>query len=271
MTKTRRYWQEFRCPVAAGTSIPRSCQPRPGEGLVWGGIIDRCLARSSPRRTLSPALATPLPTQLLHGPYRPASLRKGDRVHCLLRDCLWVVTTWTDTRILWQRGQLVGQRGGSGLLLDEELARVVRCESASAIAYWWRVSEGVVWRWRKALGVTRTNNEGSLLLIHAAAAAGGEAMRERGLSDEECDERSRAAVRLNLKQFLRTGYHGPRWTQEQLRLLGKKPDNVVAGKVGRSVNAVRIMRERLGIPNPAARQGAYGSPRWSAKQEKPGQ
>jgi len=45
------------------------------------------------------------------------------------------------------RCQPVGQRGGSGLLLDEELARAVRCESASAIAYWWRVSQGVVWRW----------------------------------------------------------------------------------------------------------------------------
>ena len=41
----------------------------------------------------------------------------------------------------------------------------------------------------------------------------------------------------------------------------------MAGKVGRSVNAVRVMRERLGIPNPAARPGAYGSPPWSAQQD----
>jgi hypothetical protein len=37
----------------------------------------------------------------------------------------------------------------------------------------------------------------------------------------------------------------------------------VAEKMGRSVNAVRVMRKRLGIPNP----GAYGSPRWSAKED----
>jgi len=126
-----------------------------------------------------------------------------------------IITGWTDARIPWARCQPVGQRGGRGLLLDEELARAVRCESASAVAYWWGVDQGVVWRWRKVLGVTRTNNQGSRRLIHAAAAAGGEAMRERGLSDEECDERSRAAVRLNLKRFLHTGYHGPRWTPEQ--------------------------------------------------------
>jgi hypothetical protein len=117
----------------------------------------------------------------------------------LLRDCLVTITSWTDARIPWPRCQPVGQRGGCGLLLDEEMARAVCCESASAIVYWWGVDQGVVWRWRKALGVTRTNNEGSRLLNQAAAAAGGEAMRKRGLSDEECDERSLAAVRLNLK------------------------------------------------------------------------
>jgi len=208
------------------------------------------------------------PTQLLHGPYLPPRLQIGARTYCLLRDCLCVVTSWTDARIPWPRCRALDARGGgSGLLLDEELARAVRCESASAIAYWWRVHEGVVWRWRKALGVTRTNNEGSRLLNQAAAEAGGKAMRERDWSDEECDGRSRAAVRLNLKRFLHTGYHGPRWTQEQLQLLGKEPDAVVAGKVGRSVNAVRVMRGRLGIPNPAARPVAFGSPRWSAKQD----
>jgi hypothetical protein len=151
--------------------------------------------------------------------------------------------------------------------VTEELARAVRTESAAAVCYWWGVSEGVVWRWRKALGVTRTNNEGTRQLIQAAAEAGAEALRYRGLSDEQCEERSRTAIRLNLKRFLHPGYHGPRWTPEQLQLLGKEPDHVVAGKKGRSVTAVRIMRQRLGLPNPAARPGAYGSPRWSEAEE----
>jgi len=101
--------------------------------------------------------------------------------------------------------------------------------------------------------VTRGNNDRSRLLIHAAAAAGGEAMGARGLSDEECDERSRAAVRLNLKRFLRTGCHGPGWTADDLALLSTMPDADLAAQIGRSVVAVRVMRTRLGIPT--ARDG----------------
>jgi hypothetical protein len=72
-------------------------------------------------------------------------------------------------------------------------------------------------------------------------------MRERGLTEEECDARSRAPARLNLKRFLHLGYYGPRWTPEHLQLLGKEPDAVVAGKVGRIVNAVRVRQTRMGI------------------------
>jgi hypothetical protein len=33
-----------------------------------------------------------------------------------------------------------------------------------------------------------------------------------------------------------------------MRLLGKEPDDVVAGKVGRTPNAVRVMPTRRGMP-----------------------
>ena len=179
-----------------------------------------------------------------------------------------VITGWSDARISWPRCRAVGTRGGgSSLLLDAELADAVRHESAAAIGYWWGVSEGVVWRWRQALGVTRTNNEGSQRLIQAAAEQGAAAMREREYTDEECDERSRRARELGLGRYLPTGYHGPRWTRAQLRLLGKYPDDRVAARVGRSVNAVRVMRQRLGIPNPAPRLHAGGRPRWTAEQD----
>jgi hypothetical protein len=61
--------------------------------------------------------------RLLHGPYAPPPLRKGDRAHCLLRDCTVVITSWTAARIPWPRCRaLDGPGGGSGILLDEELA-----------------------------------------------------------------------------------------------------------------------------------------------------
>jgi hypothetical protein len=114
--------------------------------------------------------------------------------------------------------------------------------------HWWEVHSSVVWRWRKALGVTCTSNPETHRLLRAAAKDGAKAMQARGLTDEECEERRRQAIPLNLGRFLWHGYHGPLWTKAQLRLLGKEPDEVVARKIGRTVVAVRVMRLRLGIP-----------------------
>jgi hypothetical protein len=77
---------------------------------------------------------------------------------------------------------------------------------------------------------------------------GAEAKKARDWSDEECDERSRRAIELNLGRTLVTGYHGPLWTEEQVRLLGTMTDEDLAVKIGRSPNAVRLRRTRFGIP-----------------------
>jgi hypothetical protein len=110
------------------------------------------------------------------------------------------------------------------------------------------VTVGVVWRWRKVLGVTNTNNESSRRLRQAVAEAGAAGMRARGLTDEERAERSRRATAKKLIRFARAGYRTRMWTRAQLRLLGKEPDDVVAAKVGKSVGAVRSKRTKLGIP-----------------------
>src|SRR5262249_12491910 len=102
--------------------------------------------------------------RLLHGPYTAPPLRRRDRASCLFRDYPVVITRWSDAPIPWPRCRaLAGGRGGSGLLVDEELGRAVRCESVLAIRYWWGASAGTVWRWRRALGV-RGLNEGSARL-----------------------------------------------------------------------------------------------------------
>src|SRR5262249_46477750 len=54
--------------------------------------------------------------KLLFGPYEPPPLAKGERTHCLYRDALVVVTSWSDGRISWPRCRALGHRGGSGLL-----------------------------------------------------------------------------------------------------------------------------------------------------------
>jgi hypothetical protein len=198
-------------------------------------------------------------TKLLFGPYRPPRLRRGDRATCLFKDCDVVVTGWTDARISWPRCLPLGTKGHPSLLVDEELARAVRHESAAALRYWWGVSALVVWKWRKALGVGRLNCPGSQRLIRAASEQGASVQRGQELPPEQVERRRRTALDLGLGRNLLPGYNlGPCWTRAELALLGKLPDEEVAARVGRSPNAVRIKRERLGIPNPRDRRRRRG-------------
>jgi hypothetical protein len=160
-----------------------------------------------------------------------------------------VVTSWTDARISWPRCKRQGKSHPS-LLLDDELACAVRTESAAAVAYWWRGSPTVVKAWRKLLEVTRTNNPGTRRLMKASAQAGADSLKAKEWTDAECDAKSGLARRLNLGQYLKPGYHGPRWTAKEKRLLGKLPDDEVARRIGRTVGAVRVKRVELGLPNP---------------------
>jgi hypothetical protein len=80
--------------------------------------------------------------KLLHGLYRAPRLRVGDRATCLFRDCLVVVTAWTDAPIRWPRALPVGAMGHPSILVNQALARAVRHESAAAIHYYWGLVRG---------------------------------------------------------------------------------------------------------------------------------
>src|SRR5262245_45272797 len=118
--------------------------------------------------------------KLLFGPYTAPPLRRGARAFCQFRDAEVVVTSWTDAPIAWPRCRLLRGRGGSGLLVDEELARAMRTESAAAVMFWWGASSTAVNNWPRALGVTRTNTEGTHRLMLAASAAGAAVVHYRG-------------------------------------------------------------------------------------------
>jgi hypothetical protein len=66
------------------------------------------------------------------------------------------------------RCRALGHRGGSGLLVDEELARAITHESAAALMYWWGITGSTAARWRTALGVLGlTGTEGTRRLVQA--------------------------------------------------------------------------------------------------------
>jgi hypothetical protein len=191
--------------------------------------------------------------KLLYGPYEMPNLRVGDRAFCLLRDCDVIITSISDARIPWPRCRAVEgtHGGGSGLWLGGDLAIAVQCESSAAVMHWWRVSDNSVWHMRKALDVSRTNNEGTQRLIREASELGREVMKEREWSEADRQHRRELAMRLDLERHLGDGFHRAfGWTVGPLRLLGKLPDAEVAKRTGRTVEAVRVKRGKLGLANP---------------------
>jgi hypothetical protein len=113
--------------------------------------------------------------------------------------------SWKDARIPWRLCRPLHKYCGPSILVDEELARAVRHESAAAVRYWWGVAGTTIVAWRKALGVNRTNSPGSRRLLRASSERGGVAFRERGFSEEERErfrQQSRERARGSAPQAL---------------------------------------------------------------------
>jgi hypothetical protein len=161
------------------------------------------------------------------------------------------ITSWTDAPIPWPRCLSVEhKRSAPGLLVDDELLRAIRHESAAAVGHWWRVSVSVVWCWRRAFHVTKVNNNGSNRLVRAAAEKGAAAIQAREFTQAERDAKRRLAIDNDLQRHIRAAVREDTWTEEEIALLGLLPDAVVVRKIRRTVEAVRLKRGKLGLPNP---------------------
>jgi hypothetical protein len=188
-------------------------------------------------------------TRLLHGPYTPPRLKLGKRTSCLLRDCDVLVTGWSDAPLPWPLCRPVVFHGGkSALLVDQELLRAIRCESAVALKHWWGVSRKGVTKWRKRFGVGRKDCAGSRRLLRSASALGTERLRVQGVCPAVCALRRQIAVAKNFAARLQARPLGRRWTAQEVALLGTASDQDSAARLGRPLDAVRLQRQRRDIP-----------------------
>jgi len=130
--------------------------------------------------------------------------------------------------------------------VDDELLRAIRSESAVALRHWWHVSVGMVWKWRKTFGIGRTGTPGSARLVRAAAQLGAEAIKAKEWTEAEREQKRELAIKGNFGHNGQQGYHGPRWTDDELALLGTDADDVIAQRIGKSRDAVRAQRVRQG-------------------------
>jgi hypothetical protein len=185
-----------------------------------------------------------------------------------LLDCTVVITGLRDGPISWPLCRPIDNRMGRPTLrLADDLARAVRNDSAAAIMYRWRVGSGLVWRWRKALEVTPTNNRGTRQLIRAASECGAAKLRGVPLPAEQVERRRRTAIGLGPACNLRPENNPLHWVEDEIALLGVLRDEEVARLTGRSVSGVGQKREELRLANPSVPLGSrLASIPWTAEE-----
>jgi hypothetical protein len=185
--------------------------------------------------------------KLLFGPYHAPAIGVGDRAYCLYRGEEVVVVDWTLAPIPWPICRRLGPDSGRGsLLVNEELARAIRCESATAVKHWWRVCGSCVVHWRKALGANRKNNPGSQRLVRAAVQKAVIQAHAPPTADQVEERRRRRSLK-NVQAGNLAVYQRAAWTEEELALLGTMSDADVAIRLRRTHQGVQLKREKLGI------------------------
>jgi len=186
--------------------------------------------------------------QLHFGPYEPPPLRAGEWAECALSGRV-LVGKWSEGMIPWPRRYRT-----RGLILCGDLVRAVRQESAQAVAWHWGVVPAVVQKWRRALkvpkrtlGTERVQLAWSREIQRHRRDPAAPSPRAIGHSRRK-DRRRKPPSRAEMQSFERRGLFARAWTQKEEALLGTKSDREVARQIQRSLMAVRLRRNLLGIP-----------------------
>src|SRR5205809_206754 len=97
------------------------CRRRQLTPSVFLSFAVLCLARVAAVRQILRVMPEPDRLQLLHGPYLPPRVRRGDRLFCEIRGTV-VVGGYTDAPIPWPR---LKKGGANCLILCGDLVRAV--------------------------------------------------------------------------------------------------------------------------------------------------
>jgi hypothetical protein len=93
-------------------------------------------------------------------------------------------------------------------------------------------------------------------LVQAAAQLGANAMKAKGWTEEEREQKRQQAIEGGFGSHFAIGSKiYPGWSADDLALLGTAPDWEIAKQIGRTREAVRLQRCRLGIANPRDQRG----------------
>jgi hypothetical protein len=217
--------------------------------------------------------------KLRFGPYKTPRFRYGQTATCLMRGKV-KITGLTDAPIPWPTCQ---PRSTQAIILFGALARAVRRESNQAVARAWGVSGQTVTKWRKALGVDKTEGTTALRIemgTHEPWAKRAQKAMKATLRNPERGAKISAALRGKAKsaveakrlRTLRAGHNHsndtrrkmsaahkargtrvagtpPDWTPEQDELVRTLPAAEAARRTGRSVAAIHTRWQRLGLPD----------------------
>jgi hypothetical protein len=220
--------------------------------------------------------------------YRTPCIRIGTVLSCESRDCDVIVVGYSDGRIPWPLGRRRGS-GVRGLVVFGDLARAVRRESNQSVCHWWGVTEKVVTKWRKALGIGAMNEGTARLRTEYAKEDWFVAGRRTAIAnaaDPERRQKLSAAFRgkprpPHVVQALRRASAGRKvsaetraklaamtrkraesflpngrvWTIKGDELLRTQPAPAAAKCTGRTLRSIYNRRARLNVPDGRATNG----------------
>ena len=216
--------------------------------------------------------------QLHFGPYRTPAFRYGKRVQDEVRGEVEFVGT-SAGRIPWP----VGKQGRyRSLVVYKDLAKAIRREAVLAVAYWWGVTPQTVTKWRRRLGITGQQPQGTRWLRReytnepffkqatklarakaadpercakiAAARLGKprpphvvEAMRRALLGMKHTEEARRKMSEAQRRRGAWPPKAGRPWSAKEDALLRKLPTEEVTARTGRTLAAIYCRRRVLGL------------------------